>query len=636
MTKRQTVYFGNSLSKLELCGKTIGWRINTSGAYQAPYETKPTTGEHDYNSCKNCQSNLKEITRVLTERFEGTDEKKGFPHCCTLHANLIKIKEYNRADFINAPELTAKKVIYTQQHIENNHKEENYYKEITDYIEYTVESFGQMPKGCGEPLYASCYISLIKGAINNNDEIKPERKQTLVDFIENSYEREENSEKHTDLNILLEMYQKWLNIFPFEMSFFGILKARFERTLPFLSGKPEVNKYSGKTTEKVHTKSSLIDALMNLTNTLITQLNSHSLYERRLLTEPDRVNLELILNERKQKLREGYSNKSQNEEQRYRKFLKAWFADEKAFFTEVTPLLITLIPQAEEDTPPDRLRMTKDEVITNKWANYELAQMRYNSSEVWHQVAGYHYVGDELKHNHLDNVLDIENFPVVTKGITAYLLHNFGNSEQVIFDTYYKSSLNKYKQVELRKPGSSMRDLDTDFYPLHVSQEKDFARFSENIHPYLSREEIELINQYVEAYFKYIEQVYSPKNTNAENTHKSKTESELRVTDWCIVFYYIDEAGTKKGYKINRMKKFIADNKVVNPSGELTTPSNFRKEYYEIENRINGKNNKKLLPPERIKNILPYLENYKEAIQNAENDIDYLNSEIEENERNTY
>jgi hypothetical protein len=45
------------------------------------------------------------------------------------------------------------------------------------------------------------------------------------------------------------------------------------------------------------------------------------------------------------KLKQGYVNSSKDEEQRYRKILKEWFADEKRFIDEVTPLVKALPPQ---------------------------------------------------------------------------------------------------------------------------------------------------------------------------------------------------------------------------------------------------------------------------------------------------
>jgi hypothetical protein len=274
-----------------------------------------------------------------------------------------------------------------------------------------------------------------------------------------------------------------------------------------------------------------------------------------------------------------------------------------------------------------RLELIQRETITDKWVNERVAQMRYNSVNIWYQVVGYHYEGETIYLDNSDIELDTVNFPVIATGITAYLIKNIGKNEKLIFDKYYKCCSDDFMQIESRKPGSSMRNLDIEFYPIHVSQECEHIKFSDKIHSYLSSADIELIHQYIGAYFKYIKQVFAPKETN---------ESVLSVPDWCIVFYYADEAGTQEGNKIDRMEMFIKENNVISPSGNLTTKLNFKKEYHEIENRINSKNDKNPLPPERIENILPYLKNNKKALQAAENDIEHLSDEIEENKKNTY
>jgi len=228
------------------------------------------------------------------------------------------------------------------------------------------------------------------------------------------------------------------------------------------------------------------------------------------------------------------------------------------------------------------------------------------------------------------------NCPVVLKGFVAYLIRNWGKREVEIYNSYYTLSFATFERSETKKPGSFERNLNPEFYPLHLAQENESINFSKQIKPYLSKPEIQQINQYIKAYFKYIEQVYSPKAIKDASSTKQIKENNLSVSDWCIIFYYMDEAGIKAGNKIDRIKKFIVDNSVVNPSGTLTTKSNFKKEYHEIENRINSKNDKKPLPPERIENILNYLKNNKKALKAAKSDIEHLTNEIEENKRNTY
>lgn len=286
-------------------------------------------------------------------------------------------------------------------------------------------------------------------------------------------------------------------------------------------------------------------------------------------------------------------------------------------------------------TMTDLIKNIQREAISNRWANNKGAEFEYDNEKNHYRLIELtpdcnNYLVGRTQRN--DN-----NCPVIAKGFIAYLIRNWGKKEVDIYNSYYNWCFSIFESNETKKPGSFQRNLDAEFYPLHVAREKEYVKFSYQINPYLSEHEIKLINQYIKAYFNYIEQTWSPID-NKEKTSKENqnTTNELSVPDWCIVFYYLDEAGTKEGNKIARMGKFIKDNNVVNPSGELTTPKNFRKEYYEIENRINIKNNKKPLPPDRIKNILPILKKNKKAMQNAVRDMGYLADEIEENKRNTY
>src|SRR5690606_37491440 len=145
-------------------------------AYENPFETQPATDEHDFKNCEGCQNTRKELIRRFTKMFKGNEQKQGFPFCCSHHSNLTKVKEFNRASFANVPEMVADKIIFTNQHIDNKHNAHSYYKDITDYLEYTVESFGKMPTGCGEPLFLSEYFRYVNHLVAQNTKIRKERK----------------------------------------------------------------------------------------------------------------------------------------------------------------------------------------------------------------------------------------------------------------------------------------------------------------------------------------------------------------------------------------------------------------------------------------------------------------------------
>lgn len=374
MNKIHTHLIGKTeIKPLNFCGKEIGWQMQSEGGfYIIPYDVEPTKGEHDFKTCEGCQKSLKEFTKQFYERYTGKGQKKGFPLCCSYHSNLINIKEFDKAAFEKVPEMAARKIIYTNQHIINNKSFENWYKIITDYIEYVYKSFGQMPTGCGEGLFLSAYFYYVIENLEKQEKGKyldPEKKEKILEFI-NLY-RIPAKEQMTDLNILIGTYQNWFKVFPFELnSYFGNLKTHFEKQLPILKGKVETNMYSGMTKGKVHTKNSLIEALITLTDNLLTQINGVVLYENGLITDTNKLKLELVINSRKLKLKNGYNNSSPNEEQRYRKILKDWFKDEKKFIDEITPLL-KVLPCPPTETKTDKLR-----TILSKYGFFDLPKVK--------------------------------------------------------------------------------------------------------------------------------------------------------------------------------------------------------------------------------------------------------------------
>lgn len=315
-----------------------------------------------------------------------------FPNCCPFHKSVFEGAEswfsqfeqdkaivskwwYSKANYSGIAEKIVKQLSYTEHHISERINIDDWYKDITDYIEYNVESFGH--PAIGLHLYLGNVQHYIK---NTNSEIPKNKRLRIIEFLATYYVNP-NERPKTDLNILYSTYQKWLKVFPFEISFFSTLKPHFEKQLPILNGKYETNKYTGLTKAKMHTKGSLIDVLLNLTNNLLTQINTTTLYEKGLLTEPQKIKLELVLNERKMKLKQGYVNSSKDEEQRYRKILKEWFADEKRFIDEVTPIVKALPPQPIS-VNESRTKKVIFETITNidkqGWQYAFVSEQDYN------------------------------------------------------------------------------------------------------------------------------------------------------------------------------------------------------------------------------------------------------------------
>lgn len=310
------------------------------------FEIKPLEGYE-----KPINEETKKELPFCCEFHEGvhkniTDHYNRFPNCCEWHKPLNDVDWFNKEDFKYIIDKVVNQVSYTEHCIRECINDVDWYNAITEYIDFNISSFGQLRGGYGSPVGLSVFTFQLKHYITNTDlDISKSKRKALINFFEVNEQKETDKTNKTDLNVLYVTYQKWLKVFPFDISFFANLKEHFENQLPILNGKPEVNRYSKIAKVRLHTKDSLIDVLLQITNNIITQINTSKLFEKGLLTEPNKIKLELIVSERKQKLKEGYVNNSHNEETRYRKILKEWIKDEKEFINEITPFVKDLPPQ---------------------------------------------------------------------------------------------------------------------------------------------------------------------------------------------------------------------------------------------------------------------------------------------------
>lgn len=275
------------------------------------FPTNEKTGEQFPNCCRWHKSTYQHTQK----RFDF------FPNCCKHHKKLKGQTWFNRDNYKDVAIRVVSQLSYTEHCISENINKLDWYNAITEYIDWNKHSFGQLPNGYGTPVGLEDYLYFIIEYIKDIDKkIPKEKSKRLVEFCNNYFNT--SVVPQTDLNILNSTYQKWLKIFPFDISFFSHLKQYFNKQIPLLSEVPKVNRYTNIAAAKLHTKDSLIEFLLNLTNRLLTEINSLSLYIDGALKEPQKIKLELILNERKLKLKKGYSSNSKNEDQRYRKILK--------------------------------------------------------------------------------------------------------------------------------------------------------------------------------------------------------------------------------------------------------------------------------------------------------------------------
>jgi hypothetical protein len=318
------------------CGKAHVAQISNKDFEIKQTETKPLDGYVPPEGFPNCCENHKQIYNIGVERFSI------FPICCEGHKKLIKAKWFRKENYAYLPTKLVTTISFTWHCISKCIDNPKWYKEITDYIEYTKGSYGQFPEGFGSPLGLELYLFNLEKNIESEIEIPTEKKEALLAFIK-KYNEPIKEVEQTDLNLLIGKYKEWLKIFPFELSFLSHLKPYFENQMPILSGKGETNIYTGLTGFKITTKKELINFLVSVTLTIIKEINTRQLFQDNMLTDSKNVQIELSLAKRKVELEE-LDKMDWADRKGYIKLLKGWLNGEKRFVKEIELLFSDTAP----------------------------------------------------------------------------------------------------------------------------------------------------------------------------------------------------------------------------------------------------------------------------------------------------
>lgn len=315
------------------CGKTLFAQISNRDANFRQEQTKPLDGFVFPDEFPSCCENHKQLLKIAVDKFAK------FPNCCKYHAKLNGAHWFRKSDYSYFPDKLLKTLTYTFHCIDVSIEKPDWYDAITDYIEYTAMSYGQFPECYGPPLGLELYLENLARNVEATKAIPKEKKGAITKFAR-EYGKPKAVSNETDLNILLSSYQKWLKLFPFELqSYFGDLKSYFEKNLPLLDGKPQVNRYTGLAKASLVSKDRLFETLLRITDNILTEINGPALLKEGVITDANRAQLELIIQERKQKLKKGYTNSSPDESHRFRKMIKEWLNDEQGFWKKIEPVL---------------------------------------------------------------------------------------------------------------------------------------------------------------------------------------------------------------------------------------------------------------------------------------------------------
>ncbi|MEZ4804600.1 MAG: hypothetical protein R2852_03730 [Bacteroidia bacterium] len=100
-----------------------------------------------------------------------------------MHRRMVKNDWSDKSKMGDYPLLLANKLSYTYQHVINNINKDDWYSDIYNYIDYTVESFGSFPYQYGGPLYIDYYYKSLINLISNIAGIEANKKKLLISLI---------------------------------------------------------------------------------------------------------------------------------------------------------------------------------------------------------------------------------------------------------------------------------------------------------------------------------------------------------------------------------------------------------------------------------------------------------------------
>jgi hypothetical protein len=332
------------------CGNMHIAQISSKDFEVKQTETKPLDGYEAPKGFPACCENHKQIFKIGVDRFAA------FPNCCAGHKKLTAAKWFKKDNYAYLPLKLVSTIAYTWHCIGKCIDHTEWYKEITDYIEYTKGGYGQFPDDFGSPLGLELYLYNLERNIEAEKEIPEEKKERLIAFIK-KYNEPVKEVEQTDINLLIGKYKEWMKIFPFELSFLSHLKPYFENQMPILSGKGETNIYTGLTGFKIITKKELVNFLVTVTLTILKEINTRQLYQENLLEDPKAVQIELALAKRKVEL-DALDKIDWGDRKGYIKLLKEWLSGEKRFVKEINTLF------KDANSPVDFIK----DLITGMWA----------------------------------------------------------------------------------------------------------------------------------------------------------------------------------------------------------------------------------------------------------------------------
>lgn len=345
------------------------------------------------------------------------DHIKKFPRCCASHKKLIGKTWFKKVDYKELPNKVTEQLYYTISFMETRSMDDLWLKDVKDYIEHNVLSFGQLPDGFGCSVGITIYENNLKNWIDAWDKISTETKKSIKEFIDslrNPKSGEEDKED-TNLNLLYDTYKKWLSVFPFGIDYFQKEKKELTHLFPLFIGKVEYNRFTRMVKGKTHTIESLLSILSKMTNHLLGKIDSTEMMKNGLIPDIAKHKLDVI-NEAHRVKQITLIKDFSDSEKVYVDKLNGWLQNEKEYFKEIEPLIkkveVKIEPNKTDKIRQEFLRFGFGEIpLVKKLSQGQLDGLfaLIGQNELPYQIAMLKYLGflEHLSNQHFNSQFEM-------------------------------------------------------------------------------------------------------------------------------------------------------------------------------------------------------------------------------------
>jgi hypothetical protein len=281
-----------------------------------------------------CKTHPKILTYLL-------DWFNKFPNCCDWHQELNQKTWFRKNDFNGLPLKILKNLFFTVHHIQIKTNSSSWEKEITDYIEYNLASFGS--PGLGSNFYLKYLRSYVKQT--NPPLLNKKKRLIILDYI--AEQTNTVVSEPVDPNLLYATFQKWVRALP-DLTIFSNFKQKYAGKIPsdFMFYSAEYNPYLNQTKLRARTRKQLLSLLLDYTKDALSKVDSALLLKDGVISDVTKHQFDLAGGKRKLKQDKLLGRYSKGE-LKYIDVMREWLLNEEDYFASISPLLeiSNILPQ---------------------------------------------------------------------------------------------------------------------------------------------------------------------------------------------------------------------------------------------------------------------------------------------------